>query len=403
MAYRIEGWLEDSGSDGQRLLAGYRRDLAQRGGKVRKAAFKMRKDISHLDWIHKRLTQVTADDITAYVEDRIEAVEPSTVDRELDIFSAIFNKAIDSWGYHLAVNPMNGVERPKYFNERDRRFRGDEEQRLLGAMRELDKQEAIAREVERRIAEEFGETVFSSLSARKKVLAARRQELSAVVISAKPVAWLEAFLLFQLMTAARRGEALNLTWEDVDLEGRTAFLRETKNGRSRKLPLRRELLELLEGLPRPTAKVFSFTLDWLVGSWKRACELADVHNLHVHDCRHESISRVAETGQFGLVDLQAFSGHRDIRMLLRYSHLCATRMAVKLDEAFKDEAAVRVHQGRKYLSKRASIAMKDCVEVPEDDASVALEAQAPLATGQHPTLPSNVILFPGTRTNLGRK
>lgn len=143
MAYRIEGWLEASGADGQRLLATYRHDLAHRGGKVRKAAFKMRKDIGHLDWIHKRLTQVNADDITAYVEDRVEAVEPSTVDRELDNFSAIFNKAIDSWGYHLAVNPMNGVERPKYFNERDRRFRGDEEQRLLGAMRALDKQEAI--------------------------------------------------------------------------------------------------------------------------------------------------------------------------------------------------------------------------------------------------------------------
>src|SRR5690606_10058524 len=115
-------------------------------------------------------------------------------------------------------------------------------------------------------------------------LAARRQELKEHVTVAKAIPWLEAFVQFQLMTAARRSEALKLTWEDIDFGARTAFLRETKNGRSRKLALRRELLELLESLPRPTAKVFSFTLDWLVGSWKRACEMAGILDLRVHDC-----------------------------------------------------------------------------------------------------------------------
>lgn len=72
------------------------------------------------------------------------------------------------------------------------------------------------------------------------------------------------------------------------------------------------------------------------------CERAGLtgeFDLHVHDLRHKAISRVAEIGcntlgGFSLLDLQSFSGHRDVRMLLRYAHLCAQALAKRLDEAF---------------------------------------------------------------------
>jgi integrase len=71
-------------------------------------------------------------------------------------------------------------------------------------------------------------------------------------------------------------------------------------------------------------------------------------DFHIHDLRHHAITRVAETGQFTLPELQQFSGHRDIRMLMRYAHLCATRLAKKLDECFKDAEMVRNHRGRLF-------------------------------------------------------
>jgi len=40
------------------------------------------------------------------------------------------------------------------------------------------------------------------------------------------------------------------------------------------------------------------------------------------------------------IDLQAFNGHRDVRMLLRYAHLYASRLA-KLDNAFRDGPAYK--------------------------------------------------------------
>lgn len=78
---------------------------------------------------------------------------------------------------------------------------------------------------------------------------------------------------------------------------------------------------------------------------------AGIEDLHIHDLRHEAISRVAETGAFTLLDLAAFSGHRELSMLQRYTHLCSKRMAHKLDEVFKKATNTRQHKGRKFLSK----------------------------------------------------
>ncbi|RQS90440.1 hypothetical protein DF035_35080 [Burkholderia contaminans] len=82
-------------------------------------------------------------------------------------------------------------------------------------------------------------------------------------------------------------------------------------------------------------------------------ERAGLIDLHIHDLRHEGISRVAETGQFSLVDLQAFSGHRDTRMLLRYAHLCTRQLADRLDAAFGSAAPHArlnvMHRGRRRL------------------------------------------------------
>ena len=170
---------------------------------------------------------------------------------------------------------------------------------------------------------------------------------------------METFVNFMLMTGARRSEALSLTWDDVDLENQSAYLAETKNGRLRKLPLRSALIRLLRALPRQDAHVFPMSLDTLRKAWTRICEAAGLvgeAELHAHDLRHEALSRVGDAGSklpggLSLVDLQAFSGHRDIRTLLRYTHLCTPSLAKRLDEAFADEAQVTLHRGQRRVKK----------------------------------------------------
>ena len=208
--------------------------------------------------------------------------------------------------------------------------------------------------------------------------------------------YFETFYHFQVMTAARRGETLGLTWARIDFEAGTAFLPETKNGRSRKLSLRADLVQQLRELPREHEHVFPIGVDLLVGAWNRACENAGLKDLRIHDLRHEAISRVAETGRFSLPELQQFSGHRDIRMLMRYSHLCASRLARKLDEAFKSAGAIRPHRGRRLLNKAASVKVTDLLVA--EDASMPSQAWTTVAESADQAsdiaAPSNVIAFP---------
>lgn len=404
IAYKVEAWLEDSGDAGKSLLADHRATLSAAGIPVRNARFQMRKTIRNLEWIHKPLSLVVADDINGYIVTRQNQVSDATVDREVDTFSAVLRKATRSWGYHLADNPMHGgVERPKYFNERDRRFKVGEEERLFAAIRKLDHEHAVRAHIEAMLAAEYPDAKFSSLSAQKKEFAPRREALrSAAEREAVTIPRLETFFQFLLMTGARRGEALSLQWSDVDIDAKTAYLATTKNGRPRKLSLRSDLIKLLATLPRTSEYVFDFGYSWLANMWHAACTEACLDDFRIHDLRHEAISRVAETGMFGLVDLQAFSGHRDVRMLLRYSHLCATRMANKLDEAFKTkDKTIRQHKGREILKKDAGLTMREIIDdVPvaaAPDVVALLVADEPdNATGERsPEVPrNNVIPFP---------
>lgn len=360
LAYKIEGWLEDSGPKGEKLLQEYRDELRAQGKAVRPAKFVMREQSNQLTWLHKSLSEVTTCDIEDYIQERLNEVAPATVDREIDILRAIFKVAVDVWDYSLVKNPMSAVRRPKYFNERDRRLVEDEETRLLAALASLDLARATETVLKRMAEEALDGEEFTSASDRKRKLAAVRAQLRAAAeAEADVIPYLQAFLLFQLMTGARRSETLGLPWKYIDFAQGTAFIPRSKNGRPRKLSLRRDLLELLAALPRDTEMVFPLGVDYLVGAWNKACEMAGIENLHIHDLRHEAISRVAETGNFTIPDLQQFSGHQDVRMLMRYAHLCASRLAKKLDETFKDEKSVRIHKGRKVLSKASSVTVSD--------------------------------------------
>ena len=56
---------------------------------------------------------------------------------------------------------------------------------------------------------------------------------------------------------------------------------------------------------------------------------AGMPDLHLHDFRHEAIGRFAELG-LTTVELSVISSHRDLRMLMRYTHLQPADLARKL-------------------------------------------------------------------------
>jgi integrase len=348
--YKFKGWLADL--EGQATKSVKEKD---RSDKPRPAV--MRVPSSEIQWMRKPFTAIETEDIESYIDERLDVVEPSTVDREIDCLRAVFTVATKVWKYRLVENPMEAVRRPKYFNERDRRLTQDEHQRLLNSAFEEDRKRSIDLRVEELMAQDRETAQLLPTKYKKKLLVKAALEQCRKIAEQDHVhiPLFETFVNFQVMTAARRGEALQLSWADVDFDKRSAYIAETKNGQPRSLPLRGDLVEQLKELPQTEGGVFPITAAHLRKAWDRILERAKITDLRIHDLRHEGISQVAETAKFSLIDLQKFSGHRDVRMLLRYAHLCTTHMAHKLDEAFSSEKSVTVHRGRKRL-KLAEVA-----------------------------------------------
>ena len=129
----------------------------------------------------------------------------------------------------------------------------------------------------------------------------------------------------------RQGELLNLAWKDVDIKSRIAMLRETKNGEARAVPLSSAAVTVLKSLPRNIkGLVFPIPRRTLYSAFWRACERAGIENLTFHDLRYEVLSRLAERGDFTVLELAAVSGHKTLQMLKRYTHLQATKLAEKM-------------------------------------------------------------------------
>ena len=161
LGYKINAWLEDAGLPRQNLAE--IRD-AHPNPCPTVAAMKIRRSTGTRvgqpsetsKFIRKPFAAIVPDDFGDYIEERCQVVEPSTVDREIDIFSAVCHIAIDTWRIHVAKNPMDGVRRPRYYNERDRRLKEGEEERLLAAAREEDCAHSIALRLEQLMAPHAG-------------------------------------------------------------------------------------------------------------------------------------------------------------------------------------------------------------------------------------------------------
>lgn len=374
--YKINALLEDAGLPRENLAAIV---TVHPNPHPKVAGMKMRKSTGTRvgqpseagKFIRKPFAAVVPDDFTDYIDERCQVVAPATVDREIDLFSAVCHLAIDTWRIHVLKNPMDGVRRPRYYNERDRRMSLDEEARLLRAALVEDREQSIIRRLEQMMQNERQEADGAATTYRRKQIIkdARQRYMREAKASYVHLPLFETLIHFQLMTGARRSETLTLTWSNVNLDTQTAYLPETKNGRARKLPLRRDLVEMLRQLPRNGELVFPVSVDGLRKAWARICSSAGLTSnaeLRVHDLRHEAISRVAEAGSntpggFSLVDLQHFSGHRDVRMLLRYAHLCTQSLAKRLDAAFSDNNQTTTHHGVRRLRKGASVTLANLV------------------------------------------
>jgi len=234
----------------------------------------------------KKLSALTPADFSAYRDERLKTVSPSTLRRQMTPLKHMFRHARDEWDIPLRDSPLSKLKLTGTDNRRERRLREGELNRLL---------------------------------------VAGKKNRNPVII---PI------VRFALETAMRRGEILALRFRDIDLHRGLATIRESKNGHSRTIPLTPTAIVILRAAigrmkvedRDKNGTLFPVTPLALRLSWDRLTRRAKVDDLHFHDLRHEAISRLFELG-LTVPEVASISGHRDMRMLFRYAH--ATHAAIR--------------------------------------------------------------------------
>ena len=136
-------------------------------------------------------------------------------------------------------------------------------------------------------------------------------------------------VVLALSTCARRMEIMALRWESINLKNGVIFLRETKNGAGRAVPLQGHALDLIQQrrnrCPRRTGLVFPGRRNPakpsdLRASWERALAVAGIRDFRWHDLRHTGASYLAMHGA-SPAELSEVLGHKTLQMVKRYTHL----------------------------------------------------------------------------------
>jgi integrase len=166
------------------------------------------------------------------------------------------------------------------------------------------------------------------------------EEADRLIVAAAP--HLKALIRFALATGCRAREITGLEWDRVDLQRRTAWLNQTKNGTPRGVPLNLDAVEVLEA-ERDKHPVFCFTyrsepIAWEMtnSAWHTAIEKAGITDFRFHDLRHTWASWHRQAGT-SCDELKDLGGWKSRVMVDRYAKFATEHLTA---------AAARIERGR---------------------------------------------------------
>ena len=215
-------------------------------------------------------------DLAAFRDRRLQVNKSSSVNRDLNLVSAVFTRCVREWHW-LDENPCRKLDRPRNPPPRDRRITDDEIELVLSALSE-------------------GE---------------RNREVGIM-------------FLLALETAMRLSELANLQWEHV--HPKYVVLLDTKNGDRRNVPLSSRARELLSG--GGEGEVFKVSAASASTLFRKAVKRTGIQNLRFHDTRHEALTRLAR--KLDVLDLARMIGHRNTASLMIYYNARPEEIADRL-------------------------------------------------------------------------
>jgi len=241
------------------------------------------------------LNQIEKSYITSFLQRKTaDGFKPATVNRMLIILRYSLNKAIE-WGVPgMTVNPAAGIKTLAENNKIERYLSTEEAERLKAALE----------------------------------------------ASTHPL--LKFFVVFLLVTGARRGEALGAKWSDIDLSRGVWRVPLAKSGKARHIVLSDSAIDCLLALREKCASSANSAVksspylfpSWQTGKmitsslyarWHAARKKAGLEDLRLHDLRHSFASALVNNG-VPLFEVQKLLGHASISTTERYAHLQPRRL-----------------------------------------------------------------------------
>ncbi|MBI2071322.1 MAG: tyrosine-type recombinase/integrase [Elusimicrobia bacterium] len=225
----------------------------------------------------KKLDAVKTTDVLSYLTKLREHNSPATFNRHLAIIKSVFNRAIE-WGKFMGPNPAVKIKKLQENNKRLRYLSKEEIPRLL---------------------ESCHPRLFPLLAC-------------------------------ALWTGMRRGEILDLKWENVDLERRLLYVLESKSGKAREIPIAPTLARVFVSMgPKTMGPVFHVPIIMIARYFDQALTRAGIRDFRFHDLRHTFASHFIMKTQ-DLPALQKILGHASPMMTQRYAHLATGHLAVNM-------------------------------------------------------------------------
>ncbi len=142
--------------------------------------------------------------------------------------------------------------------------------------------------------------------------------------------------VMQLLVALprRRSEIMTIKWEDYDAEKGTLSLWDTKHPtkvRHEVIPVPDTAQAILARLPRKDARIMPYNKGSVTDAFSRGAAAMGIEDVHLHDLRHEGISRLFERG-LNIPEVALISGHLSWNTLKRYTHIKPQTVLDKLND-----------------------------------------------------------------------
>ncbi|MEM5529536.1 tyrosine-type recombinase/integrase [Gammaproteobacteria bacterium AS21] len=130
---------------------------------------------------------------------------------------------------------------------------------------------------------------------------------------------------FQIYSTRRDAETCRIRWDDNNNERLTGMVRDAKHptkkkGNHKRFKYTKSAWKIVQRQHQHDDCIFPYNPKTISSYFSNACRILNIHDLRLHDLRHEGTSRLFEQN-YSIEQVPLFTLHEDWSTLKRYTHL----------------------------------------------------------------------------------